>query len=123
LGGSWFRASLGKQFFKKSRAKWTVDVAQVVEYLLHMCEALSSNLIPTKKKKMMSFINLIYIFKSFNMNKCSNNEKEGIYQGEKQPCLPQSGFRIEIFQSGSLPITLQILLSFGFRYVALVCFK
>jgi hypothetical protein len=36
---------------KITRAKWTRDVAQVVEHLLCKCKALSSNSNPTKRKK------------------------------------------------------------------------
>jgi hypothetical protein len=50
------RGQLGQRVSKTSspkitRAKWSRGMAQVVECLLCKCEALSSNLKPTKKKK------------------------------------------------------------------------
>jgi hypothetical protein len=48
---------------KITRAKWTGGTAQVVENLLCKNEALSSTLMPSKKKKKKEFIlrNSIYI--------------------------------------------------------------
>jgi hypothetical protein len=58
LGRSQFEASQGKIFHQKSSpvypqatAIWTGGVAEVVEYLLCKCEALSSNLKPTKERE------------------------------------------------------------------------
>jgi hypothetical protein len=42
--------SLWDLISKISRAKWTGSVAQIAAYLLYRCEALSSNLSPTKKE-------------------------------------------------------------------------
>jgi hypothetical protein len=37
---------------KITNAKWTRDLAQVVQHLLYKCKALSSNPYPTKKKRL-----------------------------------------------------------------------
>jgi hypothetical protein len=53
--GSWFRSAQANRsqdpISKTTRAKWTGDVAQAVEHLLHKPEALHSNHNTTKKRK------------------------------------------------------------------------
>jgi hypothetical protein len=44
---------------KITRAKWTAGVAQMVEHLLWNCEALSSNIGPTKKQTKKTLIRVL----------------------------------------------------------------